>query len=64
MDGGVFRDSRPACIRKEVEDPLRRLRTDIIDPYQVHWPDPETSISETADPTSPGPRGKNAGSWS
>ncbi|MFY9896846.1 MAG: aldo/keto reductase, partial [Xanthobacteraceae bacterium] len=27
-DGKVFRDSRPARIRKEIEDSLRRLRTD------------------------------------
>jgi aryl-alcohol dehydrogenase-like predicted oxidoreductase len=33
---------------KEVEDSLRRLRTDVIDLYQVHWPDPGTSIAETA----------------
>ena len=27
-------------VRQEVEDSLRRLRTDRIDLYQVHWPDP------------------------
>jgi aryl-alcohol dehydrogenase-like predicted oxidoreductase len=47
-DGKVFRDSRPARIRKEIEDSLRRLRTDHIDLYQVHWPDLETPIAETA----------------
>jgi aryl-alcohol dehydrogenase-like predicted oxidoreductase len=46
--GAVFRDSRPGRIRKEVEDSLRRLRTDVIDLYQVHWPDPDTPIAETA----------------
>ena len=47
-DGAVFRNSRPARIRKEIEDSLRRLRTDVIDLYQVHWPDLETPIAETA----------------
>ena len=47
-DGKVFRDSRPTRIRQEIEDSLRRLRTDIIDLYQVHWPDLETPIAETA----------------
>ena len=28
---------------------LKRLRTDAIDIYQVHWPDPETPIEETAE---------------
>lgn len=47
-NGTVFRDSRPVRIRKEVEDSLRRLRTDVIDLYQVHWPDLQTPIEETA----------------
>ena len=47
-DGRVWRNSSPARIRKEVEDSLRRLRTDYIDIYQVHWPDPLVPIQETA----------------
>ena len=47
-DGKVWRNSSPARIRKEVEDSLRRLRTDYIDLYQVHWPDPLVPIQETA----------------
>lgn len=47
-DGTVCRDSRPERIRQEVEDSLRRLQTDVIDIYQVHWPDLETPIEETA----------------
>ncbi len=47
-DGKVFRNASKARIIKEVEDSLRRLRTDVIDIYQVHWPDPNTPIEETA----------------
>jgi aryl-alcohol dehydrogenase-like predicted oxidoreductase len=47
-DGAIYRDSRPARIRQEIEDSLRRLRTNAIDLYQVHWPDLETPIWETA----------------
>jgi aryl-alcohol dehydrogenase-like predicted oxidoreductase len=47
-DGKVFRNSTPQRIRQEVEDTLRRLRTDYIDLYQVHWPDPLVPMEETA----------------
>src|ERR1035437_6777921 len=47
-DGEPFRNARKAQIQKEIEDSLRRLRTDVIDLYQVHWPDPGTPIEETA----------------
>jgi aryl-alcohol dehydrogenase-like predicted oxidoreductase len=47
-DGKPFRDASPERIRREVEASLRRLRTDVIDLYQVHWPDPQTPILETA----------------
>jgi aryl-alcohol dehydrogenase-like predicted oxidoreductase len=38
-DGRVFRNASRARIMREIEDSLRRLRTDYIDIYQVHWPD-------------------------
>ena len=34
-------------ITQAVEDSLRRLKTDVIDLYQSHWPDPETPYEET-----------------
>ncbi|HTH99467.1 MAG TPA: aldo/keto reductase [Acidisoma sp.] len=48
-DGKVFRDSRKGRIEQEIEDSLRRLQTDVIDLYQVHWPDLETPFEETAE---------------
>ena len=48
-NGKVSRIASAARIRHEVEDSLRRLRTDVIDLYQVHWPDTLTPIEETAD---------------
>jgi aryl-alcohol dehydrogenase-like predicted oxidoreductase len=47
-DSNPFRNASAARIRHEVEDSLRRLRTDVIDIYQLHWPDPQTPIEETA----------------
>jgi aryl-alcohol dehydrogenase-like predicted oxidoreductase len=47
-EGELYRDSRSTRIRQEVEDSLHRLRTDVIDLYQIHWPDLETPIEETA----------------
>jgi aryl-alcohol dehydrogenase-like predicted oxidoreductase len=48
-DGKVTRNAGRARIRQEVEDSLRRLRTDYIDIYQVHWPDPLVAIEDTAE---------------
>jgi aryl-alcohol dehydrogenase-like predicted oxidoreductase len=45
---GVRRNSSPQRLRREVEDSLRRLRTDRIDLYQIHWPDPLVPIEDTA----------------
>jgi aryl-alcohol dehydrogenase-like predicted oxidoreductase len=48
VDGKPFRNARRARIVDEAEQSLRRLRTDVIDLYQVHWPDPHTPIAEVA----------------
>jgi aryl-alcohol dehydrogenase-like predicted oxidoreductase len=48
-DGSVVRNASRARILQEIEDSLRRLRTDHIDIYQVHWPDPLVEIEETAE---------------
>jgi aryl-alcohol dehydrogenase-like predicted oxidoreductase len=48
-DGKVYRNATRARILQEVDDSLRRLRTDYIDIYQVHWPDPLVPIEETAE---------------
>ncbi|WP_455382341.1 aldo/keto reductase [Salinispira pacifica] len=41
------RDLEPASVRRQLEDSLRRLRVDVIDLYQIHWPDPKTPLEET-----------------
>jgi aryl-alcohol dehydrogenase-like predicted oxidoreductase len=45
-DPNQFGNSRRWIIR-EVEDSLRRLKTDYIDLYQIHRPEPDTDIEET-----------------
>jgi aryl-alcohol dehydrogenase-like predicted oxidoreductase len=47
-DGKVYRNATRDRIMYEVDQSLRRLRTDYIDIYQVHWPDPLVPIEETA----------------
>src|SRR6266436_7019974 len=49
QDGKVCRNASRDRIMHEVTDSLRRLRTDYIDIYQVHWPDPLVPIEETAE---------------
>ena len=49
-DGGAtVRDSSPAALRRDLEASLGFLGTDYVDIYQVHWPDPATPITTTAE---------------
>lgn len=36
------------AVRREVEDSLRRLRVDVIDLYQLHWPTDDLAATEEA----------------
>ncbi|HTI13428.1 MAG TPA: aldo/keto reductase [Dictyobacter sp.] len=45
-DGKIQAILKADSIREEVEDSLRRLQVDVIDLYQVHWPNPEEDIEE------------------
>ncbi len=47
-DGKPFRNASRRRIMQEIDDSLRRLQTDAIDLYQVHWPDPSVPVEETA----------------
>jgi aryl-alcohol dehydrogenase-like predicted oxidoreductase len=47
-DGKPFRNGSRGRIMKEIDDSLRRLKTDVVDLYQVHWPDPNVPLEETA----------------
>ncbi len=44
--GEIGHSLKAASIRKEVEDSLQRLDIDVIDLYQIHWPDPGADIEE------------------
>jgi aryl-alcohol dehydrogenase-like predicted oxidoreductase len=48
-DGKIYRNATGERILREVDESLRRLRTDYIDIYQVHWPDPLVPVEETAE---------------
>jgi aryl-alcohol dehydrogenase-like predicted oxidoreductase len=48
-DRGVFANSDPARLRLEFEDSLRRLGTDYVDLYQIHWPDTTLPVERAAE---------------
>jgi aryl-alcohol dehydrogenase-like predicted oxidoreductase len=43
----VKNNNRPESIRKECENSLKRLKIDVIDLYQIHWPDPRTNVQDS-----------------
>ncbi len=44
----VGRDSSRPRLEAQIEASLRRLRTDYVDVYLIHWPDPNTPIDDVA----------------
>jgi aryl-alcohol dehydrogenase-like predicted oxidoreductase len=45
-DRSIYRSLKRDSVREEAENSLRRLKLDVIDLYQIHWPDPEAEIEE------------------
>jgi aryl-alcohol dehydrogenase-like predicted oxidoreductase len=43
----IYKYSSKERVLKDCDDSLRRLGTDYIDLYQIHWPDSTTPVSET-----------------
>ena len=42
----IYRSLKAESLQEEVENSLRRLKVDVIDLYQIHWPNPESEIEE------------------
>ena len=42
----IGKSLKSASIRQEVENSLRRLDIDVIDLYQIHWPEPDEDVEE------------------
>jgi len=45
-EGTVGASLKARSIRRECEDSLLRLQTDVIDLYQIHWPEPDEDVEE------------------
>jgi aryl-alcohol dehydrogenase-like predicted oxidoreductase len=45
-EGNIHGRLKAWSVRRELEASLRRLDTDVIDLYQIHWPNPEEEIEE------------------
>ena len=45
-DRTIYRSLKADSLREELEGSLRRLGVDVIDLYQIHWPNPESELEE------------------
>lgn len=52
VDGKYLRCGSKESILKQCDESLKNLKTDYIDIYMVHWPDPDVELEETIDAVS------------
>jgi aryl-alcohol dehydrogenase-like predicted oxidoreductase len=45
-EGEIHNVLKKDSVKRECEDSLRRLQTDVIDLYQIHWPNPDEDLEE------------------
>jgi aryl-alcohol dehydrogenase-like predicted oxidoreductase len=45
-DGNVINSLKKDSVKRECEESLRRLQVDVIDLYQIHWPNPNEDVEE------------------
>jgi aryl-alcohol dehydrogenase-like predicted oxidoreductase len=45
-EGDISNVLEKDSVKRECEESLRRLQTDVIDLYQIHWPNPDKDIEE------------------
>ena len=44
--GEIQKILKAASVREECENSLRRLKREVIDLYQIHWPEPDEDVEE------------------
>ena len=45
-EGRVLNRLKASSVRREAEESLGRLGVDVIDLYQIHWPNPDVDVEE------------------